>query len=66
MAKDKRPAHLISDDDFIAALRPLLMTPEEQARIAQDFTAAVRQCVQQVRGGIVQGKGFIMVDSIPQ
>ena len=65
MAKDKRPAHLISDDEFIAAMRPLLITPEEQSRLVQEFTDAVGQCVQKARG-VVRGNGFIMIDSIPQ
>lgn len=66
MTNANRPARLISDDDFIAALRPLLITPEEQARIVSEFKGSMDQYVQKARAAVVKGNGFIMIDSIPQ
>ena len=66
MTKASRPARLISDDDFIAALRAHLPTPEEQARIVNEFKGSMDQYVQKARDAVVRGNGFIMIDSYPQ
>ena len=66
MAKDKRPAHLISDDEFIAAMRPLLITPEEQARIVNEFKGSMDHYVHKASAAVVKGNGFIMIDSYQQ
>lgn len=66
MTKANRPARLISDDDFIAQLRAHLPTPEEQARIINEFKGSMDQYVQKARDAVVKGNGFIMIDSIPQ
>ena len=66
MTKASRPAHLISDDDFISQLRAHLPTPEEQARIVNEFKGSMDQYVQKARAAVVRGNGFIMIDSYPQ
>ena len=66
MTKASLPAHLISDDDFIAALRSHLPTPEEQARIVNEFKGSMDHYVHKASAAVVKGNGFIMIDSIPQ